>query len=131
MDSEIMQCPSCGNWRHRSQFSVGRRGCSTCQADGTEWLGGMDRLQVKLRESEMLILKQIIFDLMMEDELPPEFTDTERRILHGRMAGYGDAKIAEGLKLKVNRMTSIEKRAQQKLKRIATELMPDWIAAHN
>lgn len=131
VDSEVIQCPVCGNWRHKSHFSVGRRGCSYCQEASPEWVAGMDRLHHKLQESERLILKQIILELMMADRLPPEFTDTERRILHGRMAGYGDAKIAGELGLKVNRMTSIEKTAQAKLTRIAKEQMPEWIAAHN
>jgi hypothetical protein len=131
VDSEIIECPVCGNWRHKSWFSVGRRGCSACQVEGKEWLAGADRLNKKLAESEMLILKQIILDLITADELPPEFTDTERRILHGRLSQYPDAKIADQLGLKVSRMHSIEHTAQAKLKRIAAELMPDWIAAHN
>lgn len=131
VDSEIIQCPVCGNWRHKSHFSVGRRGCSYCQQAHPEWVGGLDRLQQKLNESERMILKQIILETIMADELPPEFTDTERRILHGRMAGHTDAKIADELGLKVNRMTSIEKTAQAKLTRIAKEQMPEWIAAHN
>jgi hypothetical protein len=110
---------------------VGRRGCSQCQKEGKEWLPGADRLQKQINKQEMAMLKQIIFDLVTADALPPEFTDTERRIIAGRLAEQPDAKIADALGIKVNRMTSIEKTAQAKLTRIAGELLPDWIAAHN
>ena len=130
-DSVIRECPVCGIWRHKSWFSVGRRGCSECQKEGKEWLAGADRLHKKINEQERMMLKQVIYELITADELPAELTDTERRIIQGRLAEQPDAKIADQLGIKVNRMTSIEKTAQAKLTRIAGEMLPDWIAAHN
>ena len=130
-DSVIRECPVCGIWRHKSWFSVGRRGCSECQKEGKEWLAGADRLNKKINEQEKMMLKQVIYELMTADDLPDELTDTERRIIQGRLAQQPDAKIADQLGIKVNRMTSIEKTAQAKLTRIAGEMLPDWIAAHN
>jgi len=131
VDSEIIQCPVCGNWRHKSAFSVGRRGCSDCQEAHPEHLAGLDRLHQKLQESERLILKQIILEMMTEGPMPDELTGTEKRILLARAEGHGAASIAEGLGMKPNRMTSIEHTAQAKITRLAKERMPAWIAAHN
>ena len=58
-DSVIRECPVCGIWRHKSWFSVGRRGCSECQKDGKEWLAGADRLHKKINEQEKMMLKQV------------------------------------------------------------------------
>lgn len=39
----IRQCPTCGEWRHKSAFRVGRRGCAACEA--VEELNRAERLR--------------------------------------------------------------------------------------
>lgn len=31
MADQIIRCPECGEYRHKSQMNVGRRGCTECQ----------------------------------------------------------------------------------------------------
>ena len=37
----LIECPVCGQYRHKSWFSVERRGCAACSFFGREYLGGL------------------------------------------------------------------------------------------
>lgn len=37
----LIECPECGQYRHKSWFSVERRGCAACSFFGREYLNGL------------------------------------------------------------------------------------------
>lgn len=37
----IIECPECGEYRHKSWFEAHRRGCAACSFFGREYLNGL------------------------------------------------------------------------------------------
>lgn len=132
VDSPIIQCPVCGQFRHKSHFHVGRRGCAECYEEGRLWERETDRLYKKLSEQERNLVKSVIYDWMMHDTFPEEITAQERKILLLRtqdMKSLDESARVMGIKLK--RAAHIEQQAQSKLARLAKQAMPGWVAARN
>ena len=132
VDSEIIQCPVCGEYRHKSWFHVGWRGCLQCYEEGRVWQPQLDLRRRKLAESERRQVKAVIYDWMTNDTFPEEITAQERKLLLLRtqdMKSLDEAAKIMGMKLK--RAAHVEQQAQSKLSRLAKLAMPEWVAARN
>ena len=132
MDSPIIQCPVCGEYRHKSWFHVGRRGCLQCYEEGRLWERETDKLHRKLRDDERRLVKAVIYDWLMNDSFPAEITAQERKLLLLRTQDMKSLdETAKVMGIKVKRAAHIEAQAQSKITRLAKEAMPEWVAARN
>lgn len=132
MDSQVIRCPVCEEYRHKSYFSVGHRGCRVCYEAGRVWQPAMNTLHKKLAADERQLVKAVIYDWVMADSFPEEITAQERRLLMLRMLDMKSLdEAAQVMGMKLKRAAHIEAQAQSKLTRLAKDAMPEWVAARN
>jgi hypothetical protein len=132
VDSQVIQCPLCGEYRHKSWFNVGWRGCLACYEAGRVWQPALDSRRRKLDASEKQQVKAVIYDWMTNDSFPEEITAQERKLLQLRTLDMKSLdETAKVLGIKLKRAAHIEQQAQSKLHRLAKAAMPGWVAARN
>lgn len=78
MVDEIIQCPVCEEWRHKSWFDVGERGCKECQEVIKSY---MDNLWVAAIETESM-LKGDMLRIASEETCPESISPTHWRVIH-------------------------------------------------
>jgi hypothetical protein len=132
VESQVIRCPVCEEFRHKSYFSVGHRGCRVCYEAGRVWQPRMNALHKQLAADDRRLVKAVIYDWLMNDSFPEELTAQERKILALRtqdMKSLDEAAQIMGIKLK--RAAHVEAQAQSKITRLAKQAMPGWVAARN
>lgn len=128
VDSDIIQCQVCGQFRHRSWFHVGRRGCAQCYEEGRLWESSTNNLFKRLRDDERRFIKHIIFDWIDKDTFPQEITADERKVLLMRTKDLASHDVvARALGLKLGRVKLIESQAHAKIHRLAKNALPEFV----
>ena len=93
MSDQIMQCPVCEEWRHKSWFDVGERGCKQCQAEQKSYLDGLAHAVMVQAQVEGE-LKGEMGKIANEEMCPASITPTQWRVLHMIDRGLGPEAIA-------------------------------------
>lgn len=129
----IIQCQSCGEWKHVSWFPDGSRACGPCLQEGKSYVPF--QLSEKARKHKDLVTahsKTLITEWIENDTLPPDVTADERKILRLRALdnlSIGAASKSMGISEK--RAAAIESRAQLKLARLSRDLATDLASSQN
>ena len=86
----LIQCPVCEQWRHKSWFDVGRRGCRQCQVDEVV---SFEIAKAKVQVEEAMI-PQAMLDIVAEETKPDSITASQWRMLHLLDYGYDTVALA-------------------------------------
>lgn len=87
---QIIQCPVCEQWRHKSWFDVGMRGCKQCQADEVV---SFELAKAKV-ELEVNQIPQTMIDIVNGEAKPESMTGLQWRMLHLMDRGYDNVGLA-------------------------------------
>lgn len=125
----IVQCQSCGEYKHVSHFSVGERGCMEC----VRLKKVIRPVEIKAQNSRMSehirrAVKAIMSEWVSNDTMPEEITAGERQVIRRRALDMvSQSVIAREMGISEKRVRAIEQRAQAKLLRLAKEHAPLWL----
>lgn len=90
---EIRKCPVCDEYRHKSWFDVGERGCKACQETVKSWLDGLAEAVARQQEAEGIMSVEML-RIVREETCPASINPMQWRVLHMLDRGYEREGIA-------------------------------------
>lgn len=126
---QVIQCQSCGEYKHVTHFRGGDRACQECVRQGKVFRPMQLAPQQKQMDEHLRrAVKAIMSEWVSNDSMPDEITAGERKVIRRRgLDLVSHDVVARELGISEKRVRALEERAQAKMLRLAKDHAVLWL----